>query len=540
MNYTELATKIRDKHPGAYDDLDDEALAQKVVAKYPQYSDVTFDKPKSGFMGKLASLVGRLSFLGNPLGEVGSRVAKGAVEDPRGTAAQALEFAPAAGAMAVPAAVGAVTGGVGLPAGIALAGAGGAAGEKARQIGREVLGLPSETQKKVPIPFTNINFPDVPGVSKNTSNMIVEGGTQAAFAGLAPLVQKAGEFLRGPAVSAARRSLGFQKSQLSSTKSPFETMRKTAQANKASEAMLERGEIPLSGSADTMQENALKILAKGRGKVSTAIDAIEKGTPKVVESEIDDALLKGLDPKNQAELNTALTIRRDIADRLVKGELGVKELNDLRSAWGKSGFQDKTVGSEAANMYRKAWKVAGDKIKALADAVSPEIGTAYKSGLKDEEIAMNAMRGIQNRIAGDQGNAALSLPALTTSLQKRAFAPISNALNIASNAAQGVSGSIGLFSQIIANARARLNDQGKDLKPVQDGGKSEKVNGKSLTDFVRKAKLGTQFTYQGQKFKVVPQPGRDKKDLAKMSAEERRVYESSKSRFRGANTFSRA
>lgn len=43
MDYQEFAGKIRQKYPGSYDDLDDQTLAKKIVDKYPQYSDVTFD-----------------------------------------------------------------------------------------------------------------------------------------------------------------------------------------------------------------------------------------------------------------------------------------------------------------------------------------------------------------------------------------------------------------------------------------------------------------------------------------------------------------
>lgn len=46
MNYTEFSKKIKQKYPGTYDYLDDKTLAQKMVQKYPQYSDVTFDEPQ--------------------------------------------------------------------------------------------------------------------------------------------------------------------------------------------------------------------------------------------------------------------------------------------------------------------------------------------------------------------------------------------------------------------------------------------------------------------------------------------------------------
>lgn len=46
MNYKEFAAKIKSKYQGSYDDMDDKTLAQKMVAKFPQYSDVTFDEPE--------------------------------------------------------------------------------------------------------------------------------------------------------------------------------------------------------------------------------------------------------------------------------------------------------------------------------------------------------------------------------------------------------------------------------------------------------------------------------------------------------------
>lgn len=44
MNYEEFSQKIKAKYPGSYDDMDDRTLAQKMIQKFPQYSDVTFDQ----------------------------------------------------------------------------------------------------------------------------------------------------------------------------------------------------------------------------------------------------------------------------------------------------------------------------------------------------------------------------------------------------------------------------------------------------------------------------------------------------------------
>lgn len=43
MDYKDFSAKIKAKYPGTYDDMDDQDLAKRMVAKYPQYSDVSFD-----------------------------------------------------------------------------------------------------------------------------------------------------------------------------------------------------------------------------------------------------------------------------------------------------------------------------------------------------------------------------------------------------------------------------------------------------------------------------------------------------------------
>ncbi len=42
-----LVEKIRAAHPGVYDDMDDATLTKKVLAKYPQYSDLAAPKLQS-------------------------------------------------------------------------------------------------------------------------------------------------------------------------------------------------------------------------------------------------------------------------------------------------------------------------------------------------------------------------------------------------------------------------------------------------------------------------------------------------------------
>lgn len=44
-----LVEKIRAAHPGAYDDMDDATLTNRVLAKYPQYSDLAAPKLQQPF-----------------------------------------------------------------------------------------------------------------------------------------------------------------------------------------------------------------------------------------------------------------------------------------------------------------------------------------------------------------------------------------------------------------------------------------------------------------------------------------------------------
>src|SRR6185312_2342422 len=69
-----LTAKIRTAHPGAYDDLNDADLTKKVLAKYPQYSDLAapgtaVGKPDLGGMIKQNEARARVAGLpgGSPI-----------------------------------------------------------------------------------------------------------------------------------------------------------------------------------------------------------------------------------------------------------------------------------------------------------------------------------------------------------------------------------------------------------------------------------------------------------------------------------------
>jgi hypothetical protein len=79
-----LVDKIRTAHPGDYDDMDDATLTKKVLAKYPQYSDLAAPSPAASaaqpaqpeFMNPLPTekipVVGAMA---QPFGELGANLA---------------------------------------------------------------------------------------------------------------------------------------------------------------------------------------------------------------------------------------------------------------------------------------------------------------------------------------------------------------------------------------------------------------------------------------------------------------------------------
>lgn len=391
----------------------------------PKKSKITYldDEPKAE-----KSLAGKASdFLKSVFGKVATP--KGVVESatepitkPLSAGAKIIKENPEGAVEAIPAAmnaVGGVVAGLGrttpltVAPSMALAGLTGAGAEGFRQAGRAMLG-------KSPVP----NSVGLPGQLKA---MAVEGGKQALAEGggraVLGVAQKAGQGLKSAAIGMARHAQGFQKSQLASSKSWGESLRKMAQVNRAAEESLVRGDIPMLGGSEGMLKNSQKLLAEGSQKVKAAMGLAAKSGKALPESVIDDALLKGLNPSNADELAAAVKIRTEVNDVLENGVLTPDAIAKLRSNWGQIGFRDKTVGSAAGDMYRKAWKVSGDQLNSLLDDVGSNVKTLFKEGMRQEEMANVALSGITNRIAREEGNYVFSLPGLMTQAQTRAFGP---------------------------------------------------------------------------------------------------------------------
>lgn len=375
MDYRELASKIRTKYPGAYDDLDDTALSQKIVSKFPQYSDTTFDEGEPSLAERAVSAITPNAPPKTGLGEslwqgTKEMFAPGMDSLKRLLNPNAGQFGPSR-----------VMEQAGLKVGEAVRGS--------------LEGAPA------PVKFIGGMFSDQLTPSAAQQNLGSEGiGMAASLAGPA---------LKGAAVDPARRALGFQKSQLVSQKSPFETTRKIAQANKSAAAMLEAGAISPTGNLDDTIEGATKMLQGGSRKMSTVMDAVDSSGRTIKTSSIDASLIDDLKPKFDDEFKATGKILDDLK-AFSKDGLSLKDADELRARWGKFGFQDKTVGTTEANMYREAFKSIDKTIKGHIGAVKPALLPDYVAGKAAQENAINALRGLGNKKAADLGNDVFSLP----------------------------------------------------------------------------------------------------------------------------------
>jgi hypothetical protein len=215
---------------------------------------------------------------------------------------------------------------------------------------------------------------------------------------IGPVLSEVGSKIKGAAVDPARRALGFQKSQLVSQKSPFETTRKIAQANRSAEAMLEADAISPTGNVPDTIHNATKILSEGSRKMSTVMDAVDNTGKTISASSIDSSQYNAVDK-----------ILKDIKAHGKDG-LSLKDADELRARWGKIGFSDKTVTSTEADMYRGAFKSIDKQIKRHIESVDPSLAKEYVTAKATQENAINALRGLGNKQAADLGNNLFSLP----------------------------------------------------------------------------------------------------------------------------------
>lgn len=373
MNYVDFANSIRTKYPGAYDNIDDKTLAQRVTEKYPQYQ-VSFDdvqstpkapinQPKRGILGKALDVSNKL-FDYSPTGIMAN-------------SAQAAQkgFDMAGGKAAE------LIGGAGFPK------TGAAVGFGVSMIPDAISSIAAPTAK-------------VMGAAKS-------------------------------AVPMARRALGFQKSLL---KTPFAR----GQATKAAETALEEGVIPITGSPTAMLDRASELANKSGERIKTVL----KDTPVEARVVFDDLealrqrVTKGAGREgNFKGLHEAIDrVSADISDFISAGK-GVRPsnkilatpINELKNRLGNSVNYLADIASQGDN--KGLVKTLANTIRnAVKNSKTPQ---EFAEFLKNQKLSSSALlmkKGLNNEVAGQMGNAAVSLPGAVVGAGRMASGDVAGGL----------------------------------------------------------------------------------------------------------------
>lgn len=94
MNYLEFSSNIKQKYP-QYQDMDDRELAQKMVSKFPQYADITFENGGDYSVGGFAKNLGKeVSSIPGAVADIGRGLVSMGSMPPQQLGQMAKEFSP--------------------------------------------------------------------------------------------------------------------------------------------------------------------------------------------------------------------------------------------------------------------------------------------------------------------------------------------------------------------------------------------------------------------------------------------------------------
>lgn len=369
-----------------------------------------------GMRYAVASGVGNIAGMVNPLLPLATVPAARAIaRNPRGSALAGADYLPAIGAIAAPLAVTLPTGGMAIPAGVAASGLGAAGGEGVRQIVRR--GLNAEPAPPVSLPFIG-NLPKLPGMNKEASNMVTQGliGSASDAGGLAvaKIAGPVSSGLRNFGVGSARRHLGNLKSNLTSTKSATDALRKQAMANQAAEYFLEAGKISKLGSTQQTLNNALKMRSASVNGIDDVLKSADEAGGAINSAEFAVKLEKHLKPKYPDEKIAFNKILDDItAGDEGTGMLRLAEAKiNIKPNLGKS--YEAPLTGRAVSLNRRAAKFLENTIASNVTETLGEAATKiYKTNNAVLSKSTNALRSIAPQQALEMGN---QIPSLTGSL----------------------------------------------------------------------------------------------------------------------------
>lgn len=219
----------------------------------------------------------------------------------------------------------------------------------------------------------------------------------------------AAETLEPMAVGAARKALGFTKQHLNSPKSWLESLRKQAQANRAAKMMLDKKAIGVLGDPVDMANNATTVLRQSGEELDNILSALDKKDAVIETGKMASELIDELKPRFDDEQKVAEQIITDL-QQFPDGLSLTEAKTLLKKRWGQLGY-DKTVGTTASGMYRKATQILENAIKSkVKEFGGSELANAYSTASSTWGDAFTALKGIGNKASQEMGNNLIDLP----------------------------------------------------------------------------------------------------------------------------------
>lgn len=361
----------------------------------------------------------------------------------------------------------------------------GTAGVDAVKRGTEAL---SESPLGVKFPLTAATVGTGAQMAAEMSAPLLKPSGQAAFIGSEMAGPIVGGVLKNSARGFAKETLGMTRSQITSTKSPFESARRMEQANRVADKMLDEGAISSSGRPAPMIDTANQMFEHGQRQVEGVLKQFERYGKNVKDVAIPDSpiklqspnrlepreaaelIIKKLKPKYDDELAASQLLLKDL-QKHVEGGLTVREAESLVQRWGKKGYLDKTATSIEADAFRAGHQVLKARLQQHFEEVAPELAKQYKQGKEYEEAALQSLRGLYNRQASLETTSMFEPFQFVKRLAEFGSGPASKLAHYAGKTLQGPGKSLGTMAANAAGASSEALQKPLDVVKLYEAGK---------------------------------------------------------------------
>lgn len=299
----------------------------------------------------------------------------------------------------------------------------------------------------------------ISGGGELAANMLMQSPEDVVLgAGIGQTINLAKNITPKIANAAARRALGYQKSDLMSAKSYRDSMRKQANAKNAADLSLKEGAISKTGSVETTASNLLKLNQKAGIKMKRLLEKLDSSGQQVNTTFLAEKLKRILKPIQPDELKAFDKILEELGapGRTTSySYLKTKIKPNLGKSW------DAPPSNQAIQFMRRASNFIENEItEAISKNIGKDAANIYRGANKTYGLTKDAANKAYKAVGGEMGNNLIGLPtyvagsgALMQGNLNRAF------------------GSIGLFEALRRRAAGvtanLLNPYNKIYGPIQ-------------------------------------------------------------------------